>query len=131
MLSRETLRQLAMFGLVGVMATITHYLAALGCHEILGLGLHVSNLLGYACAVGVSYFGHGLLTFRVELNRRVLRRFVLVSIATFAASAGILAGLENQLQLPHRLSLAVVVMTIPLISFVLNKLWVYRHSEAR
>jgi putative flippase GtrA len=131
MLSRETFRQLAVFGLVGVMATVTHYLVALGCHEIAGTGLHASNLIGYACAVGVSYFGHGLLTFRVQLDGRVLRRFVLVSIATFAASAGILAGLEDYLNLPHRLSLAVVVMVIPLISFLLNKLWVYRHPEAR
>jgi putative flippase GtrA len=131
MLNRETLRQLVIFGLVGVTATITHYTTALTCHEMIGFNLHVANFIGYACAVGVSYFGHGLLTFRVKLNRSVLRRFVLVSVTTYLASAAILAGLEEGLNVPHRLSLAVVVMIIPLISFLLNKLWVYRHPEAR
>src|SRR5262245_48494770 len=125
MLNRETLRQLVIFGLVGVTATVTHYTIALACHEVMGINLHVANLIGYSCAVAVSYFGHGMFTFRVKLNRRVLHRFIVVSITTFSASAGILAGLEELLDLPHRLSLAVVVLTIPLISFLLNKLWVY------
>lgn len=129
--NKELLRQLVIFGLVGVVATLTHYLIALASHESLGINLHASNFIGYACAVGVSYFGHGLLTFRVSLNRRVLRRFVLVSIATYTASAGILAGLETGLNFPHRISLAVVVLTIPVISFLLNKLWVYRHPGER
>jgi putative flippase GtrA len=131
MLNRETFRQLVMFGLVGVTATATHYMTALSCHEIIGFNLHVANFIGYTCAVGVSYFGHGLLTFRVKLNRWVLRRFVVVSVTAYSASAAILAGLETGFNLPHRLSLAVVVLTIPLISFLLNKLWVYRHPEAR
>lgn len=129
MLNREALRQLLMFGLVGLAATLTHYLIALGSHEALGFSLYVANLAGYVSAVGVSYFGHGLLTFRVTLCRSVFRRFVVVSIATFLASEVLLAGLESILKLPHRVSLAVVVLTIPAISFLLNKLWVYRHSE--
>lgn len=55
----------------------------------------------------------------------------MVSIATFLASEGLLAGLEAGLHLPHRRSLAVIVLTIPAISFLLNKLWVYRHPEER
>jgi putative flippase GtrA len=129
MLNRETLRQLVIFGLVGVTATVTHYMMALACHEGVGINLHIANLIGYSCAVAVSYFGHGLLTFRVQLNRRVLHRFILVSISTFSASAGILAGLEEGLDIPHRVSLGVVVLTIPIISFLLNKLWVYRHHD--
>lgn len=126
MLNRETLRQLIMFGLVGVAATITHYLAALCAHEIFNFNLYTANLAGYACAVAMSFFGHGLLTFRVELNGGTLRRFILVSMAAFLASEAILAGLEAVLKLPHRISLAVVVLTIPGISFLFNKLWVYK-----
>lgn len=131
MLSREALRQLVVFGLVGIAATVTHYLIALGSHEGMGFSLYVANLAGYVCAVGVSYFGHGLLTFRVRLTPGVLGRFIVVSITTFLASEVILAGLQTGLKLPHRVSLAVVVLTIPLISFLLNKLWVYRNPEQR
>lgn len=127
MLNREMLRQLVIFGLVGVAATLTHYSIALLSHEVLGLHLYVANPVGYICAVGVSFFGHGRWTFRVDLGMGVFRRFVIVSITTFLASQAILVGLEAGLDLPHRLSLGVVVLTIPLISFLLNKLWVYRH----
>lgn len=127
MFDRRVLRQVAVFGLVGVAATATHYVVALLCHEGAGVNLYFSNLAGYATAVAVSYVGHGVLTFQVRLSREVFRRFILVSVATFLASEGILAALEEQAGLPHRVSLAVVVLTIPAISFLLNKLWVYRH----
>jgi len=126
-ISLQTLRQLVVFGLVGVTATLTHYLTALFCNEVLGINLYLCNLLGYACAVAVSYFGHGRFTFQVSLNRRIFRRFVLVSVTTFLASECILAGLEQGLQLPHRVSLGVVVLTIPLITFLLSKMWVFVH----
>lgn len=119
-----------MFGLVGVVATATHYLMALACHEILRINLYAANLAGYGTAVAVSYFGHGKLTFQAVLNQSVLQRFIVVSLAAFLASEGLLAALEAGFQLPHRLSLAVVVLIIPAISFVLNKLWVYRETHA-
>ena len=126
-ISLQTLRQLVVFGIVGVTATLTHYLVALFCHEVLGINLYLCNLLGYTSAVTVSYFGHGRFTFQVNLNRQIFRRFVLVSVTTFLASECILAALEQALRLPHRLSLAVVVLTIPLITFILSKMWVFTH----
>jgi putative flippase GtrA len=123
------LRQLAVFGVVGVMATVTYYLAALGSHEGLGFNLYAANFIGYVCAGVMSYFGHGLLTFRVALNHGMLRRFIVVTITTFFISEAILIGLEMILSLPHRMSLAVIVVTIPMISFLLHKLWVYRYPN--
>lgn len=130
MIDRKILRQLVVFGLVGIVATAAHYLVALGCHEALGLNLYAANLAGYSSAVTVSYIGHGKLTFQAVLNQAVLQRFLIVSLSAFCASEGLLAALEAGFQLPHRLSLAIVVLIIPAISFVLNKLWVYRVTHA-
>jgi putative flippase GtrA len=128
MLNGKTLRQLAVFGMVGASATATHYLTAVSTHEVLGFNLYVANLAGYVCAIAVSYFGHGLLTFRVKLSRKVLHRFILVSVATFCTSELVLMGLERGLRLPHRISLAIAVLVILVMSFLLNKLWVYRQN---
>ncbi len=125
-LSRELIIQLMIFAVVGVTATLTHYFTALFSHELAGIDLYLSNLFGYVAAVMVSYFGHGRFTFKQELNWGVFTRFAIVSVSTFLCSELILLGLEKGLQLPHRLSLAVVVCTIPLITFVLSKLWVFR-----
>jgi putative flippase GtrA len=127
-INRKLVRQLVVFGMVGVFATLTHYLVALFFHEILNVNLYVCNLIGYCSAVTVSYFGHGMLTFQVNLNHSVFVRFVVVSVTTFLVSEGILAVMENTLQFSHRISLAVVVLTIPLITFILSKAWVFRHS---
>lgn len=125
-LSRELIVQLFVFGLVGVTATLTHYFVALFSHEVGGLDLYLANLAGYCSAVAVSYFGHSLLTFRRELNLKVFFRFVVVSVSTFLCSELLLFGLEQGLALPHRVSLAVIVCVIPVITFVLSKLWVFR-----
>jgi putative flippase GtrA len=130
MINYPILRQLFVFGLVGIVATLTHYLTALFCHEGLAINLYISNLLGYCSAVAVSFFGHGRYTFRVTLNQHIFRRFVFTSISAFLASEAILAVLENSLQLPHRVSLGFVVLTIPIFTFVLSKLWVFRHSAS-
>jgi putative flippase GtrA len=125
-LDRELLRQLLVFGLIGVSATMTHYFVALFSHQFLHISLYAANLSGYCAAVAISYFGHGRLTFKQELNWQVFSRFVAVSISTLLLSEVLLYALETQFSLHHAISLGIVVCTIPLITFVLSKLWVFR-----
>jgi len=125
-LDSALVRQLFFFGIVGISATLTHYFVALLSHDFLGVSLYIANLLGYCSAVAISYFGHSKLTFSRELNWLVFTRFVVVSVCTFGLSELILWGLESQIKLHHALSLAVVVCTIPVITFLLSKLWVFR-----
>lgn len=131
MIKVNHLREILCFALVGVAATAVHYLVALIAVEALHMSVYVANLSGYICAVAVSYFGHGKLTFRAHLDYSVFRRFVLVSLITFCASELFLLGLEMFLHLSHRLALAFVVLFVPAVSFVLNKFWVYRHPDKR
>jgi len=125
-LSRTLIIQLVVFGVVGVTATLTHYFMALFSHEIMTLSLYVANFLGYVSAVMVSFFGHGRFTFQQKLSWGVFARFALVSVGTFGCSELILLALESYFSLSHRISLGVVVCTIPIITFVLSKLWVFR-----
>lgn len=126
-LDREFLRQLAVFGMIGAGATLTHYFVALFTHNSLHFSLYLANLSGYCTAVAISYFGHGHLTFRRELSWQVFSRFVLVSVSTLGLSEILLWGLESGFSLHHTISLGIVVCTIPLITFILSKLWVFRH----
>lgn len=119
-------RQLFFFGIVGVSATLTHYLVALSSHNYLGFNLYFANLSGYCSAVAISYFGHGKLTFQRELKWPVFFRFVLVSLTSLGLSQGILWVLATQSTLHHAISLAIVVCIIPVITFLLSKIWVYR-----
>ena len=120
------LREIIAFGFVGGLATSTHYLFALIANEWLELPLYLANLIGYLFAVGVSFIGHSKVTFQVDMNHVLLRRFCLMSIATFGLSEVLLLSLENGLNLQSRIVMLIVVVTIPAISYLLNKFWVYR-----
>ncbi len=125
------LREIFCFGLIGIAATLVHYLVALLAIEVIHINIYLGNLTGYLCALGVSYFGHGKVTFRATLSHTVFRRFACVSLLTFCASELLLAGLENSLHLPHRIAMAIVVTCVPAVSFALNKFWVYQHPSER
>jgi putative flippase GtrA len=126
MFTARPVREIVCFGLVGVTATLVHYLTAIVAVEFAHLSVYVANLLGYAAALGVSFFGHSKLTFKRRLSYYVFRRFLLVSLATFLGSELLLVGLEEYLQLSHRIAMVFVVLFVPPTSFILNKFWVYR-----
>lgn len=123
---RNNFKEIVFFCIVGVLATATHYFVALGSLEIGSVNLYVANLIGYFCAVTISFTGHSLLTFKVGLKMKFLGPFIAVSISTFFLSECMLWLLEEGLRLDHRLSLGVIVISIPVLSYALNKFWVYK-----
>jgi putative flippase GtrA len=129
MISNNLLRQLFYFGVVGLTATFTNYLTAVAIHEYYDYSLYTAQFVGYCFAVTISLFGHSKLTFKAQLNLRVFLRFVAVSLSTLWLSELLLLLLESLLELPHRLSLFLVVFTIPVITFFLNKLWVFHERK--
>jgi len=125
MISVELLKQLFAFGLVGVVATGVHYGVALTLTELFSVSIYLANLVGFCSAVLVSLLGHSTLTFKASLNPTIVKRFVFVALAALAVSETVLALLQNFFALHHRIALAIVVMIIPIATFVINKFWVY------
>lgn len=125
-IAKFRLREVIAFGFVGGLATVTHYVCALTANEWLQLPLYLANLIGYLCAVGVSFIGHSKVTFQVDMSHSLFRRFCLMSVATFGLSEVLLWSLESGLELQSRIVMLIVVVTIPAISYLLNKFWVYR-----
>lgn len=123
---RNNFREVFFFGVVGILATLTHYFCALVSHEKLLISIYIANLIGYLCAVAVSFIGHSLLTFNVGLKLKFLGPFILVSVSTFFVSECVLWVLQDVMRLDPRISIAIIVITIPVISYILNKFWVYK-----
>ena len=129
MIRWNLVKQVIAFGCVGVVATLIHYGVAVFAVDYFHIGIFIANIMGYASAVLVSLFGHGAFTYKKKVNQHIARRFVIVSLCTLAVSEGVLTVLEFGFSMSHRAALAVVVLTIPVVSFFLNKFWVY--TEAR
>lgn len=125
------LRQIATFGVIGVVATGTHATAALLANHQLGLKPIVANFVGYLCAVSVSYFGNARLTFgRRAMHGPQILRFILVSLAGLALSQALTFICTELLHLPFKIALIPVVTLVPIFSFVLSKIYAFADPAA-
>jgi len=85
------------------------------------------------CAIGVSYLGHLRLSFQVDWNQadhlNRLPRFVIVALGGFALSQLALGLAFGLLHFPLSLALGAAVVVIPAVTFVANRVWVFRQCD--
>lgn len=120
-------QRVARFGLVGLVATAAYYIASLSASVV--VGVFWANLVGFGVAVFVSYYGHHRITFAAARttadHRQAIARFAVSTAIAFAASqAALYVGVEL-LQLPDWAGLALVVLIVPMFSFLLFQFWVF------
>lgn len=121
-------RQASRFAVVGALATATHVTMALGANTLLKLSPLAANLVGYVCAVLVSYFGNARWSFEKTRDWGQFARFIVMSLAGLALNQAITWVATGPLGLPFWLALGVVVVVVPAVSFVVARIWVF---EAR
>lgn len=124
------LRQLAFFVAVGVTATATHWCLAVFLVEALGLPAAAANLAGWGLAFGVSFAGHYAFTFR-HANagwKSSACRFLLISASGFAVNELAYVGLLHATAWPYYLLLAVLLVAQAGLTFLVSRLWVFRHA---
>ena len=125
--SGGVIREGGVFVVVGVVATACNYVAALAAQHFLGLGPLASGLVGYAAAVGVSYFGNALLTFRrPALHGPQFLRFMAISLAGLALNLALVFVGVRLLGWPLWRALVPVVVIVPAATFVMSKFWAFR-----
>jgi len=132
----STARQGGAFALIGIIATGVHVVVALTARTALGLDPLVANFTGYACAVAVSYLGNAHLTFgRSARDVGQFARFLFVSLLGLGLNQTIVHLLVDRGHWPFWLALGPVVVLVPVLSFLLMKLWAFgsggRQGELR
>ncbi len=124
------LRQLAMFGIIGVTATAAQAAIALWTDARIGLPPVAANGLGYVCSCSISFLGNAWLTFqRPALHGPTLLRYAGVSIAGLALSEALTFLFADLLGWPFAFALIPVVTLLPLLSFVLSKSYAFADRE--
>ena len=123
--------QMARFALVGLAATCAHYLVAIVAVQ--NINVYGANLAGYLAAVAISYFGHQRYSFQLSArditHRSQFPKFILASLGGLVLSYLVLVIMEDGLGAPHWLSLAAAVCLVPIYTFVVSKLCVFRVSS--
>lgn len=125
--SYPLLYQLFRFGVVGTTAALIHFTVVVILVHGLFIAPLAANVFGYAVAFQMSYWGHRLWTFNgtVSTHREALPKLVIVQSLNFAANQTLFYFLLT-LHLPYQLALLITLAVLPMFTFVLNKLWVFR-----
>lgn len=114
------------FVAVGATATIVHISVAFFALRIMAAGVATSNSVGFAFALLVSYVGHYYLTFRSSKGHSVsAARFIMTASIAYLINIIVVTVLGMATSLEPELRLAVGIATMPAVTFILSRLWVY------
>lgn len=121
------IKQLYRFGFVGIVATAVHVAIGSGLHYGLHVDAFVANLIAFCCALGVSFLGQTRLTFPDSTADGVaFMRFATVALTGLALNQSLVWLITSQLGYPYWLSLAIIISTVPGVTFLLLKFWALR-----
>lgn len=120
--------QLLRFGIVGVSASIVHFSLVILLVETWQFNPLVANAIAFLFAFQVSYWGHRYWTFSetTALHRDAFPRLFIVASTGFMTNEGLYYIFLTFFKLPYIISLLFVLAIMPLITFTLSKLWVFR-----
>lgn len=128
------LLRLARFGIVGLTAAAVHYWVVIALVELMQIAPLQANVGGFFVAFWVSYFGHRHWTFSDALathsegEHSSFLRFVLVALLGFCMNELLFYLLLRYAGWPYYLALAVVVLAVAAMTYVLSRLWAFRHA---
>jgi putative flippase GtrA len=128
---QKLVRQLAWFIAVGCAAAATHWLVVVTAVSATGLAPLIANVIGWLVAFGVSFAGHYHLTFKHHRApvAQAARRFFAVSALGFAVNELSYAWLLRATELPYDILLALILIAIAGMTFILGRLWAFRHKS--
>lgn len=129
---KKVFGEIVCFVIVGCAAAATHWGIAVACVDGLDLPPLVANVLGWLVAFIVSFSGHYWLTFRHQVKAFgvALRRFFLVSAGGFVINEASYACLLKATAIRYDLLLAAILIALAFLTFVVSRLWAFRHKPA-
>mgnify|MGYP003584852727 FL=1 len=130
---RELFRVMG-FGIVGLTAAAVHYWVVIGLVELLHIAPLQANVGGFIVAFWVSYFGHRHWTFSDAVAshapgaQQSFLRFLAVALLGFCMNELLFYLLLRFAGLPYYVALAIVVFTVAVMTYILSRLWAFRHA---
>ncbi|NOE20674.1 GtrA family protein [Ruegeria atlantica] len=120
------LRSILSFGVVGILATVTHALVAIALIEICSLHPFSANAFGFVTGFMVSYFGHHRFSFQSEAgHRRAMPRFLAIAGLGLFLNQVIVYLMVNLGGVNYFLALCVIILTVPAITYLTSRRWAF------
>lgn len=115
------------FAIVGVCATLTHFLTVVALMDGLGFPLaSLANVIGVVLGSTVSYLGNFFWTFRAT-GRHLARvmRFAVVYGVVFSLNGLFMLVVADIAGVPYLIPLVFSICVTPVLTFLLNRYWVF------
>jgi len=120
-------RELFWFTIVGGASTLCYIIVFLSMDRITTLNPAYNSAISYLAGMLISYWGQSRLTFKNNNDgTREVTRYIIISILGIVASIAIMGiGVGNE-YIHIYVGLILVCITVPTLSFILMKLWVFK-----
>ncbi len=121
-------REVSVFAIVGVVATLTHTIIAMGVIYFFSTLATPANIIGYLSALPISYYGHSRFSFRKPMSYPAFLRFIYFNTWLFGGVAG-LSVLCDFFYMPPYLGVIIVIGIMPAISYLVHKFVTFKNSQ--
>jgi putative flippase GtrA len=123
--------QIARFGMVGILATSVHGASFLVLVETLQVRAVAASVGAFLIAFIVSYGGHRHWTFKARSGdtRGSLVKFAATALLGLFVSAGTTYLIVGILAANYLYALVLVVVAVPVATYLLSKMWVFAQVE--
>ena len=119
------------YGIVGVAASAVHFTMAYIAFEKLLINFFISHFIGFIFGLFTAYFGHYFYSFRDDENHtKRFPKFLVTALVALILHQGGVYLFVNVLGLDYTSrALPLLVITVPVFTFLLNKFWVFSALE--
>ena len=123
--SKKSLATLLKFGVTGICSTLIHILVAATLISGFDKSTPMANGAAFILATLFSYGVNTLWSFSNQISSRNAFRFIIASLIGLTLTI-LISLLANALNLHYMIGIAMVVITVPIYSFLAHSLWTYR-----
>lgn len=129
---RPSATEILRFGVVGLAATAIHYAILRLAVDTLEIPPSLANGSAFLCAVCVTYLGQSLWVFRRHSQHGAAQmlRFIVSLGFGFFANVAIMALSVHALGLEYQNGFLLSLFLVPVLSFVINRFWVFNTSQS-
>ncbi|WP_163130281.1 GtrA family protein [Agarivorans sp. Alg241-V36] len=120
--------RIARYGLTGGIATAIHFFLALAVLEYWPQAFAVANFIGFSLAFIFSYLLQTCWVFQHQPSLNNALRFFVVQASALCLSIW-LSSLLNDFS--DIIKVAVVIVLLPLVTFIIHRCWTYSQAEAQ
>ncbi len=125
------LAQLMRFGLIGVTAAAINFSIVVALVQTLSLEPPIANIFAFFISFQVSYFGHRRFTFTGTTAQHAIAfpKLLVLQIFNFIANESLFYFFLS-MHLPYQIALLLVLSILPLFTFTVSKLWVFKPANS-